>query len=137
MKTVGIIYNARIPEALDLSSAIFHQLPLSQDSWLSPAEDLDSLRQRANGSDLIITVGGDGTILRAVQASAPNGIPMVGINMGRFDRFGIAELNELLMSTQPAHLQMSRGCPLTGEQRGRLRADILRKRMAQPERQER
>jgi len=83
MKSVGIIYNARIPEALDLGTAILHQLPLPEDSWISPAENLESLRMQAENTGLVITVGGDGTILRAVRVTAPNSIPVVGINMGR------------------------------------------------------
>lgn len=83
MKTIGIIYNAGIPEALDLSSAIVNELALEQDSWIAPAENLDQLRERVPETDLVITAGGDGTILRAVKVTAPFGIPMVGINMGR------------------------------------------------------
>jgi len=96
MKNVGIIYNARIPEALDLSSAILHQLSLSRDSWLAPAEDLEALNHRASGTDLVITVGGDGTILRAVQAAAPHGTPMVGINMGRLGFMTELQVDEAL-----------------------------------------
>ena len=83
MNNIGIIYNSRIPEALDFSTAILHELELSDSSWLSPAENLESLRPRAKKTDLVITVGGDGTILRAVQFTGPAGIPVVGINMGR------------------------------------------------------
>jgi NAD+ kinase len=83
MNTIGIIYNARIPEALDLSTAIANELSPHQKSWISPAENLDALRQRAEETDLVITAGGDGTILRAARVTAPYGIPMVGINMGR------------------------------------------------------
>ncbi|PKB79510.1 MAG: hypothetical protein BZY88_13010, partial [SAR202 cluster bacterium Io17-Chloro-G9] len=96
MKNVGIVYNARISEALDLSSAIYHQLDLSEESWLAPAEDLNALRQRAGGTELIITVGGDGTILRAVQVAAPLGIPMVGINMGRLGFMTELQVDEAL-----------------------------------------
>jgi len=83
MKTIGIIYNAGIPEALDLSSAIVNELALEQDSWIAPAENFDQLLERVPETDLVITAGGDGTILRAVKVTAPFGIPMVGINMGR------------------------------------------------------
>ena len=89
MNNVGIIYNNRIPEALDLSMAILHELDLSEESWISPAENLESLAPRAEGTDLVITVGGDGTILRAVRFTAPAGIPVVGIQhgpLGVYDR---------------------------------------------------
>ena len=96
MSSVGIIYNARIPEALDLGTAILHQLPLPDDSWISPAENLEALRQRAENTGLVITVGGDGTILRAVQVTAPTGIPVVGINMGRLGFMTELQVDEAL-----------------------------------------
>ena len=83
MKNIGIIYNARVPEALDLSTAILQDLNLSDGSWLSPAENLESLLPRAENTDLVITVGGDGTILRAVNFTGPAGIPIGGIKLGR------------------------------------------------------
>jgi NAD+ kinase len=36
------------------------------------------------GSDLLIAVGGDGTILRASHLAAPRGIPILGVHLGRF-----------------------------------------------------
>ncbi len=36
------------------------------------------------GFDLLIALGGDGTMLRAGHLAAPLGIPILGINMGRF-----------------------------------------------------
>lgn len=96
MKSVGIIYNARIPEALDLGTTILHQLPLPEDSWISPAENLDKFQDRAENTQLVITVGGDGTILRAVQLTAPNRIPVVGINMGRLGFMTELQVHEAL-----------------------------------------
>ena len=125
MKTVGIIYNARIPEALDLSSAIFHQLSLSEDSWLAPAEDLESLKQRANGTDLVITVGGDGTILRAAQVAAPNGIPMVGINMGRLGFMTELQVDEALTKL-PKYIEDEPGGGMRTEERNMIQAVVVR-----------
>jgi NAD+ kinase len=96
MNTVGIIYNARIPEALDLGTAIFNQGSLPKDSWVSPAEDLEALRQRSADTELIVTVGGDGTILRAARVAAPMGIPMLGINMGRLGFMTELQVHEAL-----------------------------------------
>ncbi|KAA1294361.1 MAG: NAD(+)/NADH kinase [SAR202 cluster bacterium] len=102
MKNIGIIYNARVPEALDLSTAILHDLNLSQDSWLSPAENLSTVMPRAENTDLVITVGGDGTILRAVNFTGPAGIPIVGINMGRLGFMTELQVDEA-MERLPAY----------------------------------
>lgn len=83
MKTVGIAYNDLIPEALDLAHAIVGELNLGANSWILRAEDAEDLSQRAKDTDLVITIGGDGTILRVNRAVAPTGIPLLGINMGR------------------------------------------------------
>jgi NAD+ kinase len=83
MKTVGIAYNDLIPEALDLAHAIVGELNLGANSWILRAEDAEDLSQRAADTDLVITIGGDGTILRVNRAIAPRGIPLLGVNMGR------------------------------------------------------
>lgn len=46
----------------------------------------DSLRQQIKSGqfDLLIALGGDGTMLRAGQICGPHGVPILGINMGRF-----------------------------------------------------
>ena len=96
MNAIGIIYNARIPEALDLSNAIVNELSLDKRSWVSPAENLDTLRERVPETDLVITAGGDGTILRAARVTAPCGIPMVGVNMGRLGFMTELQVHEAL-----------------------------------------
>ena len=66
-----------------MSTAIVNELSLEQRSWISPAENPESLREQVADTDLMITAGGDGTMLRAVRVSAPCQVPLVGINMGR------------------------------------------------------
>ena len=104
MNTVGIIYNARIPEALDLSTAILHELNLAEDSWISPAENLEVLAPRAESTDMVVTVGGDGTILRAVRFTGPARIPVVGINMGRLGFMTELQVDEA-MTRLPNYLK--------------------------------
>jgi NAD+ kinase len=36
-----------------------------------------------DGADLLVSLGGDGTLLRAVDAALPSGLPVLGVNIGR------------------------------------------------------
>ena len=127
MENIGIIYNARVPEALDLSTAILHDLKLSQDSWLAPAENLETLLPRAESTDLVITVGGDGTILRAVNFTGPAGIPIVGINMGRLGFMTELQVDEA-MDRLPFYF--NGGSRL--DERNMLQATVIRAGTASP-----
>ena len=51
-----------------------------------PAQILKSWRARlaAREFDVLLAVGGDGTMLRAGHLAAPLGVPVLGINLGRF-----------------------------------------------------
>ncbi|MDA0263785.1 MAG: NAD(+)/NADH kinase [Chloroflexi bacterium] len=124
MKNVGIIYNARVPEALDLGTAILNDLNLSQESWLAPAENLGSLTPKAENTDLVITVGGDGTILRAVNFTGPAGIPVVGINMGRLGFMTELQVDEA-MARLPYYINGGNGGPRTDE-RSMLQATVFK-----------
>lgn len=124
MKNIGIIYNARVPEALDLSTAILHELDLSQDSWISPAENLETLLPKAESTDLVITVGGDGTILRAVNFTGPAGIPIVGINMGRLGFMTELQVDEA-MTRLPFYFNGDSEAPRIDE-RNMLQATVIR-----------
>ncbi len=53
----------------------------------------------------------------------------MGINMGRVKEISIETVNELFLLTQPAHLQMNKGQPLSPEQRDILRAETLRAKL--------
>ena len=51
--------------------------------WQGSADDEKLLRESAPGLDLLITLGGDGTIVHAVHAVSPAGVPILGVNLGR------------------------------------------------------
>ena len=82
-ETIGIVYNARIKEAMAMTSTLVKQLDRGGKLWMCATHDVGQLLSQGTEADLIITVGGDGTILRAVRLAAPLGIPLLGINMGR------------------------------------------------------
>ncbi|MEX0448210.1 NAD(+) kinase [Spiribacter sp. 221] len=45
--------------------------------------DIDDLASLAGHIDLLIVVGGDGTLLHAAKIVAPHGVPVLGVNRGR------------------------------------------------------
>ena len=51
--------------------------------WRCSAWEEEQARAEAEGTDLLLTIGGDGTILRAVQVACQYGIPVTGINLGK------------------------------------------------------
>ncbi|UCD09900.1 MAG: NAD(+)/NADH kinase [Dehalococcoidales bacterium] len=83
MKTIGILYHPK----KEAAGILAEKLKLSLESrginvWKSSAWEVGAARKQVNGTELILTIGGDGTILRAVQTVVPEPIPITGINLG-------------------------------------------------------
>jgi len=53
------------------------------EAWTSSAWQVAEARKQAPGTDLMLSIGGDGTILRAAQAVVGYETPICGINLGR------------------------------------------------------
>ncbi|HET9117263.1 MAG TPA: NAD kinase [Pseudonocardiaceae bacterium] len=51
--------------------------------------------QAAAGAELILVLGGDGTLLRAAELARPCGVPLLGVNLGRVGFLAEAERNSL------------------------------------------
>jgi NAD+ kinase len=84
MKRIGIFFHPLKDAACSLARELTGFLRGQHLAvWQCSAWEWDKARPQINGSDLIITIGGDGTILRAAQAIMPDAIPIVGINLGR------------------------------------------------------
>ena len=83
-KAVGVLFNAGLEPAKALAGEMEGFLPsLGADVWLCPAADEDYARNMLPGTELLLSLGGDGTILRAARAAAPYGVPILGVNLGR------------------------------------------------------
>jgi NAD+ kinase len=84
MKRVGIVYhplNEGAPVLAQKLSRFLESRGVS--GWRCSAWEGQQLKQQAPGTELILTIGGDGTILRAAQAAAPHSVPITGINLGQ------------------------------------------------------
>ena len=84
ISVVGIVYNElglRTPRIWP------GRLPVlvgpDRESWTKAAGGLGEGDAFLKETDLIVTVGGDGTILRTARAAVAHDIPLLGVNMGR------------------------------------------------------
>ncbi|MCQ2427368.1 MAG: NAD(+)/NADH kinase [Clostridia bacterium] len=111
MKKVAVITNFKIKDKADVAFAAAEKLvengvtPL----FLFYSFDNPGMKERAEKtgaaflsnqklyaeSDMVIVVGGDGTIIDAVRNSVHYGIPVLGINMGRLGYLAELEVFEL------------------------------------------
>lgn len=85
-KRIAIVGHPKLPEALEEITQITSFLDghgFLTTQGLLYDEALDE-RIKAGEFDLVIALGGDGTMLRAGHLCGPSGVPILGINLGRF-----------------------------------------------------
>jgi NAD+ kinase len=83
MKTIGVLYNASVDAAYSLAQEMAGWIEQrgrrAQVCTTNDAADVLSWQE----TDLLVTLGGDGSILRAARAAAPFGTLILGVNLGR------------------------------------------------------
>ncbi|MBT9163745.1 MAG: NAD kinase [Chloroflexi bacterium] len=83
MRRVGILFNANIAAAPGLAQSLAKKLQQSSISvWAYPSSDEARAREELAGTEMILSLGGDGTMLRAARLIAPEAIPLLGIKLG-------------------------------------------------------
>ena len=84
MKRIGILYHPLNEVAYTLAKELQGFLDSKGISvWLCSAWEGEEAKAQVNNTDLILSIGGDGTILRAAQAVVPKLTPITGINLGK------------------------------------------------------
>jgi len=83
-KRVGVLFQPKIEAARDLAGHLESVLVnLGTSAWSCSAWDTDKAAELAAGTELMVCLGGDGTVLRAARIACPLGIPVLGVNLGR------------------------------------------------------
>jgi NAD+ kinase len=77
----GIAVRVLAPEAADLGLEAADVVPVSAAA--------------AAGAEIVIVVGGDGTLLRAAELARPAGVPLLGVNLGHVGFLAEAEPEDL------------------------------------------
>jgi len=83
VKKAGFIYNPRVAAAEALARDLAKTSKSLESAWVCSSWDEDKAREEVPGSELLVSVGGDGTILRTARISCPWQTPILGVNMGK------------------------------------------------------
>ncbi|MFO7698210.1 MAG: NAD(+)/NADH kinase [Anaerolineae bacterium] len=104
MQRVGLLYRDGLSNASDLADRVAALLSVhGLDVWRGGLDDEHALMTVAPTLDLLITFGGDGTIVRAIRSVSQHRVPILGVNLGRLGFLAEVEPEEL-ESTLPALL---------------------------------
>ena len=84
-RSICIAGHSRIPGAGQLASQVATRYGSRRQWWVANELELagSSANDRLSNIDLVLTVGGDGMILRGLHAATQHDIPVLGVNMGR------------------------------------------------------
>jgi NAD+ kinase len=86
LKQIAVVAHPKVAGAIDeaaLVTAYLQERGFNTVFGLLNADELTN-RVKAGEFDLLVALGGDGTMLRAGHLCGPSGVPILGINLGRF-----------------------------------------------------
>ena len=121
IQCVGVYYHPRLDEAHGAAEELAGRLRmLGCEVWMSMPWDPERSVERLPETDLLVCLGGDGTILRAARASAEHGCLILGVDLGRQ-----AFLTELVPEQLEEHIPRLLEGAFTVEDRAMLEARPL------------
>lgn len=83
-RKIGILHHPRIPVSQEIAEVMRSFLEeRGVEAWLGSAWDEAGVRARLSDTQVLITLGGDGTILRAARMAAGHDALILGLNLGR------------------------------------------------------
>lgn len=99
---LGVVGNPEYGRLRDVVSQL-RQLTEERGAELALSADLDGLQpgtgapleERWDDVDVVLTLGGDGTLLRGARMAGPRRVPLVGCNLGRLGFLTTGSLDEL------------------------------------------
>jgi NAD+ kinase len=129
IKRVGLIINRAKGQALQFAQEVIAYLAgrgveVRVEREAAPMMGRNDLACDESGlgrMELLITLGGDGTILTAGRIAAPNGVPILGVHMGHFGFIAEAHPDDLFPSLD----DVLEG-RMTVEERMMVRGEVVR-----------
>lgn len=96
VRRAGILTHPRLPETTAIAADLASRLAaLGISSEVGSHLDADPLQANLLTFDCLITLGGDGTIVRAARAVAGTPVPVLGVNLGQLGFLAELQPSEL------------------------------------------
>ena len=96
IRRIGFAYNPTSEAAVELRERAAGWCRMRGiDQWAAQAQDFDTLCRELATTDILVVLGGDGTLLRAARAVIQVDVPLLGVNLGKIGFLSKVEANEL------------------------------------------
>ena len=93
---IGFAYNPTNEAAIELRERAAGWCRMrGVDHWAFQAQDFDALCRELATTDVLVVLGGDGTLLRAARAVIQVDVPLLGVNLGKVGFLSRVEATEL------------------------------------------
>jgi len=84
MNRVAVLYRPHVDRALQLATHLSDVISSRGiETWLGSAWDDHAALASMDGTDLVVGIGGDGSILHCARVTAPFGTPVFGVKLGQ------------------------------------------------------
>jgi NAD+ kinase len=84
MKRIGLLHHPKLPATQPMAEIMAHQVQEhGLDTWIGSTWDVETVTKEIPSLDLLVTLGGDGSILRAARMACKHDVPVLGVKMGR------------------------------------------------------
>jgi NAD+ kinase len=84
LRNVAVLYHPQRQQAVEEARWLRDQLcERGVDAFLGNGWDPEVVNEVCSARDLLVALGGDGTILHVARLAAPHGLPTLGVNLGR------------------------------------------------------
>jgi NAD+ kinase len=84
MKRIGILHHPKLPATQPMAESMAREAEArGLEAWIGSTWDEEAVTDEIAHLDLLVTLGGDGSILRAARMACELGVAVLGVKMGR------------------------------------------------------